>query len=106
MSFNLALANGTALGGGTDYGTGGAGNLEVSTDGGTTWTDAASATIAAGSTSVLVRTPIVERRARREAAETFTLTATRTAGTTTNASAAGTATITDNDATPTSRSTT
>ena len=47
MSFNLALANGSALGGGTDYGTGGAGNLEVSTDGGTTWTDAASATIAA-----------------------------------------------------------
>ena len=34
VSMNLALANGTAIGGGTDYGTGGAGNLQVSTDGG------------------------------------------------------------------------
>ena len=30
VSVNLALANGTATGGGTDYGTGGAGNLQVS----------------------------------------------------------------------------
>ena len=99
VTMNLALANVTALGGGTDYGTGGAGNLQVSTDGGVTWADAASATIAAGSTSVLVRTPIVND-ALDENAETFTLTATKTAGTTTNASATGTATINDNDPTP------
>ena len=66
----------------------------------TTWTDATTATIAAGTTSVLVRTPIVDD-ALNEAAETFTLTATRTAGTTTNAAATGTATIIDNDGAPT-----
>ena len=38
----------------------GAGNLEVSTDDGVTWTDASSATITAGMTSVLARTPIVD----------------------------------------------
>ena len=96
MSVNLALANGTATGGGTDYGAGGAGNLQVSTNGGGSWSDATSATFAAGSTSMLVRTPIVNDT-RDENAETFTLTATRTAGPTTNASAAGTATINDTD---------
>ncbi len=95
VSVNLALANGSALGGGVDYGA----SLEVSTNGGTTWTTASAATIAAGSTSVLVRTPIVND-AINEASETFTLTATRTAGTTTNASAVGTATIVDNDPQP------
>ena len=80
MSVNLALANGTATGGGTDYGTGGAGNLQVTTDGGTTWADAAERDDrGAGSTSVLVRTPIVNDTLD-ENAETFTLTATRTAG--------------------------
>ncbi len=97
--FNLALVNGTAVGGGTDYGTGGAGNLQVSTDGGGSWTDASSVTIDPGSLSVLVRTPITND-ALNEVAETFTLTVTRTAGTTTNASATGTVTITDNDALP------
>ena len=95
MSFSLALADGTATGGGVDYGAG----LEVSTDGGTNWNPATTATIAAGATSVLVRTPI-NNDALNEAAETFTLTATRTAGTTTNASVVGTATINDNDAAP------
>ena len=85
--------------GGADFGTGGAGNLQVSTDGGTTWSDAASATIAAGSTSVLVRTPITDD-ALAEADRDFTLTAATTAGTTRNASATGTATIIDNDAAP------
>ncbi|WMW79455.1 Calx-beta domain-containing protein [Undibacterium cyanobacteriorum] len=96
---SLALANGTATGTGTDYGSGTATNLQVSTDGGLNWTNATTATIAAGATSVLVRTPITEDTLD-EIDETFTLTATRTAGTTTNASAVGTATITDNDATP------
>ena len=99
---SLALANGAtnpATGGGTDYGSATATNLQVSTNGGTTWTNATSATFAAGATSVLVRTPIANDTLD-EANETFNLTATRTAGTTANASAVGTATITDNDATP------
>ncbi len=99
VSFNLALANATATGGGTDYGTAGVGNLQVSTDGGGSWADAASATIAAGSLSVLVRTPVVNDPLD-EANETFTLTATRTAGSTSNASAFGTGTIVDNDLPP------
>jgi VCBS repeat-containing protein len=92
---SLGTANGTATSG-ADYGS----TLEVSTDGGTTWTSATAATIAAGSTSVLVRAPIVSDTLD-EANETFTLTATRTAGTTSNASAFGTATITDDDNAPT-----
>jgi surface adhesion protein len=96
---SLALANVSATGGGTDYGSGTATNLQVSTDGGTTWSNATSATIAAGATSVLVRTPIVNDTLD-ESNETFTLTATRTAGTTANTSAVGTATITDDDPTP------
>ncbi|MEA3207025.1 MAG: hypothetical protein QOE70_82 [Chthoniobacter sp.] len=99
VTVSLALANGTAVGAGTDYGTSGAGNLQVSTDGGLNWVDANSATIAAGSLSVLVRTPVAND-ALDEAPETFTLTATRTLGTTTNAAATGTATIADNDPAP------
>ncbi|HBM36406.1 MAG TPA: hypothetical protein DDZ71_08895, partial [Sulfuricurvum sp.] len=91
---NLSLTNGTAVSP-QDYTT----NLQVSTDGGTTWMSATSATIAAGSTSVLVRVPVVDDTLD-ENSETFTLTATRTAGSTSNASATGTATITDNDSAP------
>ena len=93
MSVNLTAADGTATA--TDYGP----SIEVSTDGGTTWNAASSATIAAGSSSVLVRAPILDD-SLNEASETFTLTATRTSGTTTNASASGTATITDTDGQP------
>ncbi|WMW79456.1 Calx-beta domain-containing protein [Undibacterium cyanobacteriorum] len=96
----LALANGSATGTGVDYGSATATNIQVSTDGGLNWTSATSVTIAAGSTSVLVRTPITSDTID-EIDETFTLTATRTAGTTSNASALGTATITDDDAAPT-----
>ena len=92
---SLGLTNGTATAP-ADYTTA----LEVSTDGGTTWTAATSATIPAGSTSVLVRTPVINDTID-ENDETFTLTATTTAGTTSNPSATGTATITDNDAAPT-----
>ena len=97
VSFSLALANGTATGGGVDFGPG----LEVSTNGGASWTPATSATIAAGQTSLLVRTPIINDLLD-EAPETFTLTATRTAGTVRRgpAVATGTATINDDDATP------
>jgi hypothetical protein len=98
VTFNLALANGTATGGGTDYGAAGATNIQVFVGG--VWTNATSATILAGGSSVLVRTPIVNDIAI-ESSETFTLTATVTAGSTGNASAAGTGTITDNDVAPT-----
>ena len=93
-TFSLALANGTATGGGVDYGAAGATNIQVSTDNGSTWVNATSATIAANQTYVLVRTPIIVD-AIIEGSETYTLTATRTAGTTINASAVGTGTITD-----------
>ncbi len=94
---SLGLTNGSATSP-ADYTTA----LEVSTDGGATWAAAASATIAAGQTSVLVRTPVVND-SLTEVAENFTLTATRTAGTTSNLSASGTATITDNDTPPAGR---
>ena len=97
---NLALGGGNATGSGTDYGSATPSNLQVSTDGGLTWNNATTATIAAGSTSVLVRTPITDDSIN-EPAETFNLTATTTAGTTSNPSAVGIATITDNDGAPT-----
>jgi VCBS repeat-containing protein len=93
-TFNLALANGTATGGGIDYGSGTATNLQVSNDNGATWINATSATIPILGSYVLVRTPIIADVAF-EVSETFTLTATRTAGITTNTSAVGVATITD-----------
>jgi hypothetical protein len=96
---DLALSNATAIGGGVDYGAADATNLQVSTDGGATWNDAVSATIAAGTTSVLVRTPLSDDLLA-EGGETFTLTATRTAGTTVNNSATGTATVADDEAPP------
>jgi hypothetical protein len=80
-----------------------AAGMQVSTDGGTTWTTATSATFAANQTgNVSVRVPIVNDTLD-EATETFTLLATtRTgAGYTLNPSASGTGTITDDDPTPT-----
>ncbi|WP_047534071.1 immunoglobulin-like domain-containing protein [Methylotenera sp. N17] len=93
-TFSLALANGTATGGGVDYGAAGATNIQVSTDNGATWSNATTATIPINGTYVLVRTPITQDNIT-EVSETFTLTATRTVGVTTNTSAVGTATITD-----------
>ena len=52
---SLALLGNTAMAGGVDFGTAGVGNLQVSTNGGLTWTDAANYTFAPGTTSVLVR---------------------------------------------------
>jgi VCBS repeat-containing protein len=89
---NLALTAGTATGGGTDYGAAGATNLQVWN--GSTWVNATTATIAAGATSVQVRTPITDDF-RSDNGETFTLGATVTSGTTSNASASGTGTIND-----------
>ncbi|WP_418127723.1 Calx-beta domain-containing protein [Variovorax sp. KK3] len=96
ISLALTLADGTALGSGTDYGSVGVTNLEVSTDGGTTWVAAATATIAAGSTSLLVRTPIVDDQIS-ERNEQFTLRVDAAPGTTANGTVTGTGTITDND---------
>jgi len=96
----LSLANGTASGNGVDFGATTTARLQVSTNGGTTWTNATSVVIPAGTTSVLVRTPVVNDTLD-ELDETFTLTATRTAGTpTANTTATGTATIVDNDGSP------
>ena len=92
ISFNLALTDGTATGGGTDYGTGGAGNLQVFTGG--SWVDATSATILAGDLSVQVRSPISDDMLADDG-ETFTLAATVTSGTTSNPNASGTGTISD-----------
>ena len=96
VTVDLALVNGTATGGGDDYGSGGPGNLQVSTNGGLTWVDATSATIAAGQSSILVRTPVLDDSVV-EFAENFTLTASVTYGPVTNASANGTATILNDD---------
>ncbi|CAG0959908.1 RTX-I toxin determinant A from serotypes 1/9 [Methylophilaceae bacterium] len=93
---SLALTDGTATGGGVDYGSAGANNLQVSFDGGTIWTNASSATIPAGSTGFVVRTPVIDDLLN-EFNETFSLTATTTAGATSNPSATASTTIFDND---------
>ena len=95
--FNLALADDTATGTGTDYGTAGADTIQVFVSG--SWANATSATIPAGSTSVQVRTAITDD-AIDEPSEAFDLTATLATGTTTNASATGTGTIADDDGAP------
>lgn len=93
----LALAAGTATGGGTDYGgtTNSANNLQYSLDGGTTWTTytgSFTATRTGGgiASGVLVRTKITNDSIA-DNGETFTLTVTPQGG----AAATGTATITD-----------
>ena len=53
ISVDLALADGSAAGVGVDYGSAGAGNLEVSTDDGVTWTDTTSTIISAGMTECI-----------------------------------------------------
>ena len=97
VTVNLALTSGTATT--NDYGSTGPDNLQVSLDNGATWTNATTVTLPAGTTSVLVRTPLVND-ALNEAAETFTLTATPTSGSANLATATGTATITDDDPQP------
>ncbi|WP_413699249.1 Calx-beta domain-containing protein [Psychromonas sp. KJ10-10] len=94
VSVDLTSVTGTAIASDFD-----ATNMQVSTDAGVTWTNATSATIVAGETSVLVRIPTIDD-AIDESAENFTLTATVTAGDTTNVSSTGTAVINDNDGEP------
>jgi len=112
VSLDLSFANGTAVGGsgtGNNIDYGNDTRMQVSTDGGVTWSAQGTntATIAAGQTGVLVRTNINNNSGGSSgdaATETFTLTADVTAGTTGNASASGTGTIVDQDVTVTSPS--
>ena len=89
VTFNLSLGGGTATGGGVDYGSAGAGNIQVSTDGGITWANSTSVTFPAGylatpnSHDVLVRTAIVDD-AIFERQENFNLTATLSSGVSAN----------------------
>ncbi|MDP2034757.1 MAG: tandem-95 repeat protein [Polaromonas sp.] len=94
VTVTLATTNGTASG--ADYGS----SLEYSINGGTTWTAySGSLVIAAGKTSVLVRTSTTPDDAI-ESSETFTLTATLSSGPISNSTATGTATILDLDSAP------
>ena len=97
IDVNLSLANGTAFGGGVDFGAVGAGNLQVFD--GTTWADATTATIAAGEMHIQVRTPIIDDNID-EPNENYSLTVDVTAGTTTNIQVVGNGTIIDNDPAP------
>ncbi|MDI1268807.1 MAG: putative Ig domain-containing protein, partial [Polaromonas sp.] len=98
VSFTPSLSNGTATIG-TD--TSAANTLEVSTDGGTTWTTVTGAvTIAAGQTSLQLRLGTTDDTVF-ETSETFLLSTGALTGTlTSNATIVGTATITDNDKAP------
>ncbi|WP_231736733.1 Calx-beta domain-containing protein [Sphingobium sp. CCH11-B1] len=58
VTVNLALVADKATGGGVDFGSTGAANIQVSTNG-TTWTNATSATFAVGATQLFVRTAVV-----------------------------------------------
>ena len=98
IDVNLSLANGTALGGGVDFGAAGGGNLQVFN--GTTWVDATTATIAAGELHIQVRTPIIDDNTD-EPDETYSLTVDVLPGvTTTNIQVIGNGTIIDNDPAP------
>ncbi|MDP2140067.1 MAG: Calx-beta domain-containing protein, partial [Gammaproteobacteria bacterium] len=99
VSFTPSLSNGTATVG-TD--TAASSTLEVSTDGGDTWsTVSGPVTIAAGQTSLQLRIATTDDTLH-ESSETFTLSTGSITGTVTNSGAAtGTATITDNDLAPT-----
>ena len=97
VDISLALAGGTATGAGVDFGAAAAGNLQVFD--GTSWVDATTATIPAGSFSVQIRTPIVDDPID-EPTENYSLTVDVTAGTTTNIQVIGTGMILDNDPAP------
>jgi hypothetical protein len=94
VTVTLTTGNGTATA--ADYGPG----LEYSVNGGTSWSAySGSLVIAAGKTSVLVRTPTTVDGSI-ESSETFTLTANLSTGPISNSVAVGTATILDLDSAP------
>ena len=97
VDLSLSLANGTALGGGVDFGAAAAGNLQVFD--GTSWVDATTATISAGNMLVQVRVPIVDDMID-EPNEDYTLTVDVTAGMTVNIQVIGDGTIIDDDPAP------
>ena len=97
INFDLALADGTAVGAGTDYGAAAAGNLQVFD--GSNWGDASSAVIPAGLFTVQARTPVVDDNID-EPTESYSLTVDVTGGTTTNAQVIGAGTILDEDPAP------
>ncbi len=97
IDISLALAGGTALGGGVDFGSAGAGNLQFFD--GTNWVDATTATILAGDSIAEFRVPITDDLID-EPIENYTLTVDVTAGTTTNIQVIGTGTIIDDDPAP------
>ena len=57
---NVGLSNTSADGAGVDYGANGSTDLEYSLDNGVTWTSGTTLTIPAGTTTALVRTPIIQ----------------------------------------------
>jgi Ca2+-binding RTX toxin-like protein len=87
VTLALALADGNATGGGVDYGSAGASNIQVSSDG-VTWTNATSLSFAVGATERFVRVAVLAdngvdgqgKPTNVEGNERFTLTATVTAG--------------------------
>jgi VCBS repeat-containing protein len=93
--YTLAAIAGTATGGGTDY----SGTIEYSTNGGTSWTNGTSVSLATGSTGFMVRVATVDDAAI-ENDETFSITVTRNSGNRITGSAGGVATIQDNDTPP------
>ena len=114
LGFSNGTVNPTATSGpsnasiNSDYGNNAV--MQVSTDGGVTYSAVGTntATFAAGSTSILVRTPIYANTPVAPvdaASEDFKLTATVSAGTTFNPSAVGTATIIDRAVTSTNNPT-
>ena len=92
ISFSISAVGVSATGETTDFGILGLEELEVFD--GMSWIPATAATIAAGETTLRMRTPIVDDVAA-EGMETFTVTVTTTMGTTSNASSSGTGTIQD-----------
>ena len=97
IAVDVALTDDTAEGGGVDFGSLTAANLQVFING--AWVDATNATIDAGETSILVRTPIIDD-VLDDAGDMFQVTAMVTAGTTGNSTATGIGTILDDPVTP------
>ncbi|WP_139215199.1 tandem-95 repeat protein, partial [Oceanisphaera psychrotolerans] len=82
----LVLGGGSAAGAGIDYGAIGGNNLEVSADGGASWTPYSSAAMLPASGALLVRTPVIDD-AIKDNNKTFNLMATPQGGSSVTATA-------------------
>ncbi|MFG6455791.1 Ig-like domain-containing protein [Roseateles sp. BYS96W] len=89
QTVTLALADRSAIGDGTDFGSPGTGNLQISVDGGNTWANYGGSVMLPAHGVLLARTSVVDDTVS-DNNETFTLTATATSG-----AAVGTATLRD-----------